>query len=796
MPTWLLKSIGADAAFHEHRAEIVVAVQRPAVFAMVVAILIPVGWYVVRRQRRNLASVPNRVRNLLNVTRCAILALLLSVLAGPMLKLDFVLEQKPIVALLVDVSQSMRLPAGPFSSNAERDRMLVASGLCESSASPTPDEREAIDRMPRHELVASVLANQASVSLKALMQRFDVTINAVADQIVPIPLDRQTGRLSEIPNADGASTHLGDAIVSVLDQAGSRTVGGIVLLSDGRNTGGRSLSESAAAASNSGAPVFAVPAGSSARQRDVAITDVFTSGLVSVGDTARVAVTIESDGFDGRLVGIDLNDGQTQLDHKEINLRTGEQQTLDLTFRALEAGVRHLVVRVTPLAEEPETLHGNNTQSAVLRVSAEKSRVLYVEGMPRWDFRFLRNAMRRDRGLAGRESQEPDIVLEAEAQRHAGPLTEALPHRPEILSDYHTVILGDATPRLLTSAFLNALARAVKDKGVGLIIAAGPMAMPHQFGEPITSLMPVRIDPRVSGLEAPTFRPFRVQLGPEGIVHEMTRLFDDPQKNQSVWSQMPFFYWCAATTRLAPAASSLMVNAGAMTDYGKAPLIAYHYAGAGKVLFVGMDSTFTWRQNAGDRYFYRFWGQTIRFVARRDIPERTSWLEVRPLRARIGEYAHLELMAYTATGMPLDSAVVMVDASSADSIAAIPLAADPQVPGRYTGSWKVTSVGEVRFQYGAADSATAEARIFAAPDDAEFRRPDVDRMALEALSHQTSGRIVELPDLNTIPEIIQGEPTNVRIYREATLWDNWLVLALLVTLYSLDVAIRRLTGLS
>src|SRR5213078_2914143 len=86
---------------------------------------------------------------------------------------------------------------------------------------------------------------------------------------------------------------------------------------------------------------------------------------------------------------------------------------------------------------------------------------------------------------------------------------------------------------------------------------------------------------------------------------------------------------------------------------GKQPLVAYHYAGQGKVFFVGTDATFLWRQNVGDRFFYKFWGQAIRFVARRDKNEaKKSWLEVRPIRAQPGEQATVELMAVAPDGTP------------------------------------------------------------------------------------------------------------------------------------------------
>ena len=70
-------------------------------------------------------------------------------------------------------------------------------------------------------------------------------------------------------------------------------------------------------------------------------------------------------------------------------------------------------------------------------------------------------------------------------------------------------------------------------------------------------------------------------------------------------------------------------------------------------MFVGTDSTWLWRQNVGDRFFYKFWGQSIRFVARRDeATQKKSWIEVRPVRAQPGEQAQIELMAFAADGSP------------------------------------------------------------------------------------------------------------------------------------------------
>ncbi len=419
----------------------------------------------------------------------------------------------------------------------------------------------------------------------------------------------------------------------MLDDAAGRTVAGILVFSDGQNTGGRSPAEAAQAALRAGAPIFAVPTASSARARDVVVTDVFTAGLVFVGDTARVSVTVASHGFDARAVKVELRDGNIVLDSKDLVLHDAEEQRVELTFSAKEVGAKYLTVAIPPQTEEPEQLRSNNSEIAFVRVTDEKLRVLFVDGLPRWDFRFLKNAMRRDHGLCGRDSQdEPVVVLESEiSRRSAAERARALPRSVQELAAYHTIILGDASSRLIDSALAAALAEAVREHGVGLIIAAGPRFVPHSLDEQLHGLLPVRLQSKTGGLDAPVYKPFQVELSPDGALHEVMRLYDDPGRNQAAWSQMPAYYWCAAAERPAPAATVLAWNPNYVGRFGKLPILAYHYAGRGRVFFVGTDSTWLWRRNVGDRFFYKFWGQAIRFVSRRDQKGATkSWIEARP----------------------------------------------------------------------------------------------------------------------------------------------------------------------
>jgi hypothetical protein len=802
MMAWFLKLIGMNEEIVAHLNEVSVTFQRPAVLWVGLALLGPIAFFIYQRQLHNLGTTRLGLRLALSATRIAILLLLVLVSADPYLKIDHESEKKPIVAMLFDHSQSMALPLGEFESEADLVKNAEAAGYQVSDGKLDPETRKALHKISRLSHTQTVVQHSSKSLLEPLAKKYDVQYFSFSKELTPLGIDPAHPKLADADkDKAGTVSHLGDAIGRVLDDAGGRQIAGIVLFSDGENTGGRSLSEAAQAASGLGAPIFTVPTGSSKRLKDIAIVDVFTSGLVSVGDTVRVAVTLESQGFDKRPVKVELREGANLLDSKDLLLRSTEQQMLELTFQAKEPGAHYLTVTVPPQPEEPEYLRSNNSDIAFVRVSEEKLRVLYVDGLPRWDYRFLKNAMRRDHGLGGLTSKEPDILLEAELRRQPAGRKAPLPRTVKELAEYHTIILGDVSPSLLDTTFLDGLVEAVRDKGVGLIAAAGPLHMPHAYDKRLLELLPVRLHARAAGLEAPVTKLFRLELMPEGSIQEAMRFYDDPGRNQNAWSHLPPYFWCIAAERPAPGASVLVTNPSIQNNYGKLPLIASQYAGKGKVLLVGTDSTWLWRQNVGDRFFYKFWGQSIRAVARRDDKgAKKSWVEVHPVRAQPGEKAEIELMAVSADGSPRTEPTLpvrVVGTGSLNTNDIVELRADPSTKGRYTARHVFERTGEYRVAYDPGNGVAAveaRVRVMVAPE--ELRHPNVNRPALQALAANSGGKMVELPDLGVIPENLKGETKLTAFHREATLWDNWLTLAALVFIFSLDVGLRRLTGLS
>jgi len=811
----LLRSIGVADEMVQNISDTHIAFQRP-LWLYALLLLIPAGWFIYTRQRSNLATVRRSFRIALTATRVFVLGMLILVLASPVLRLTEEINKKPILAVVFDASQSMQLPAGPFSSDEERLAVARAAGLAVGDDGTMDAEiRATINGYGRLQLAQEAVEVARTTVFDKLAEKYDVQYFAFARRLEPIELKSGGGAVS-LEGASGISvsqpnaSYLGDAVLGVLDRAAGQRVSGVLLFSDGQNTGGASPADAAAAARayrRDGAPVYAVPIGSTADIQDVAIIDVYTSGLVAKKDTVRVHVTIEAHGFDGQVTKVELvahsREGETVLATKELVLSGTEQQQVELTFVAEESGPQYLEVRVPEHPNESQQLRANNHDVTYVRVSEKKLKVLLLDGRPRWDFRFLKNALRRDNGVAGRlSSDDPEVVVETEWRRmSAAEQAKALPATIEEISEYDVIILGDVSPELLNREREDLLIRAVQEHGVGLIVEAGPEYMPHAYGPDFQELLPVVVKEGVAGREAKVFEPFRMEVSASGAVHETMRLYEDIGRNQVVWSRMPEYYWCAAVERPAAGAEVLAWNPSVRLAQGKLPLISWHAAGEGKVMFIATDSTWLWRRTVGDRFFYKFWGQSLRSMAARDESGGAkSFIEVRPVRVQPGEEATIELTAFVDDeGKPREEPELVVAINGPGGSSSIKLQRDPRRTGRYRGSFLPTEAGKHAVSYtppsgDPEQGAEALLNVMIAPE--EFRQPQLNRATLAGLAQATGGSLIPVDQLASLERKLTGKTLTTKRQDQATIWDNWLVLVILVLVYSIDVGIRRLMGLS
>lgn len=235
------------------------------------------------------------------------------------------------------------------------------------------------------------------------------------------------------------------------------------------------------------------------------------------------------------------------------------------------------------------------------------TRVLFIEDYPRWEYRYLRNALVRDPALVVDVFlYSADLNFPQEGSKGRKPLTE-LPFEPEQIEGYDVVILGDVSPTHLATASLTAsgacehLADWVK-RGGGLVLVAGAKSMPAEWKDtPLRDLLPVEPTAALAGSDDA----YGYGITDPGAASPILQPGDD------TWTTRPGLNWLAATR--AKPGSVTLVESGPKES--RVPLFVTLTAGDGRVFFSATDETWRWRFRTGDApHFYPFWQGVIRWA--------------------------------------------------------------------------------------------------------------------------------------------------------------------------------------
>jgi hypothetical protein len=206
-------------------------------------------------------------------------------------------------------------------------------------------------------------------------------------------LDGRTTRIAKLGDlhATTPATRIGDGLKQLVAETSDLPVGAIVLLSDGGdNSGGIDLDTIAALRSRH-IPVHTVGFGLEQTPQDIEINDVVIAPRALENSRLSAAVTFHQRGFAGKTSTLAIRDGSKVLTSRPVTFAAdGRLQTESLLFNAGDAGAKTLEVSIDPLAGERN--RANNTVSRVVNVSSAKTRILYVEGEPRWEYKFIRRA--------------------------------------------------------------------------------------------------------------------------------------------------------------------------------------------------------------------------------------------------------------------------------------------------------------------------------------------------------------------------------------------------------------------
>jgi len=660
---------------------------------------------------------------------------------------------------------------------------IVAVVVDDSSSMAQADEAGGATRR------AAAVSVLNSGLINDLKSKFQVRLYKLGDHLDRV--DNLQQLTSSIP-----ATHIGDALKQVVADAASLPIGAVVLLSDGAdNSGGVDL-ETVSEIRRQRIPIHTIGFGKEQAARDVEISDVQVPARALPDSRLSAIVSFHQTGYAGQKATLTVKEGSKIVAQQIVTLKKdGQEQSESLLFNAGTAGVKSIETSIDPLPGEESAK--NNRVMRLVNVDARKPRILYFEGEPRWEFKFLRRAVEDDRTI--------DLVTILRTTQNkiyrqgiATPdeLKDGFPTKVEELFAFDGLIIGSVDAPYLTPGQQTLIKDFADRRGGGILFLGGKDALADGGWkqsadvELLPTILPDRKDTfvRVGAT---------VELTAPGRDSLITRLVEDPAKNVERWKTLPYLMNFQDIGQPKPGAV-VLVDAKPTTG-GRVPMLVTQNFGRGRTAIFATGGSWRWRmlQPLSDKSHEMFYQQLLRWLVS-DTPRKVITSTPKPL---ISDDSHVTLRAEVRdrTYLPASDAKTEAHILGPDGIAeAVEMRPDPIEAGVYTADWTTPQPGsylvEVVANRGGEELGRDTMTIRREDGVAENFHIQQNRELLEKLSSETGGRYYTPQDASKLGKDISYSDAGITVRETRDLWDMPIVFLLLLSLRSGEWLLRRKWG--
>ena len=693
--------------------------------------------------------------------RLAALAVLLFCLFRPALILKAAVPQQNFLGVLVDDSRSMSIAD--------------------------------LNGQTRSAFIQQQLTGPNARLLDALSQRFVVRFFSFASSSdrIASAADLKFG---------GTATRLAAALDRARDELSGLPLAGLVMVSDGADTSNDAIDETLASLKARSIPVFTVGVGQERFAHDVQVTRVETPRSVLKGTALVVDVVLSQTGYGGQTVPLSVEDDGRIVSTQEVTLPPdGESATVKVRFTANEAGARTFKFKVPTQAGEQVTQ--NNARDALIQVNDRAEKILYYEGEPRPEYKFLRHGVEGDKNL---QVVSLDRTAENKYYRQSVTTPDELiggfPKTREELFQYRGLILGSVEAASFTPEQLRMIADFVNKRGGGLLMLGGRRSFAEGGwgGTPVGEVLPV-----VIGAANPKYLATDIAVHPTraGGTFAVTQIADTESASATKWDAMPVLS-AVNQIREAKPGATVLLNGVDKTRQDHI-VLAYQRYGRGKAIAMPVQDVWAWRMDAKvavtDTTHAMFWRRIIRWLVD-GVPEQVN---VSTTADRVEPGEAIKLSAEV-----LDSAYVEVNDSRVVARVTSPSGKTTEVPVE----WTVTKDGDYRATFTPDESGIYDIKVTAARDqkdlgtaamhvrvsagDAEYFDAGMRAPLLKRIAEDTGGRFFTPANAASLPEAISYSGRGVTVVEERELWDMPALFIVLMALIAAEWGYRRMRGLA
>jgi uncharacterized membrane protein len=640
----------------------------------------------------------------------------------------------------------------------------------------------------RHDAALRVLN---SGLVESLQKRFQVRFYRLSDQLARIQ------KLDQL-NASGQSTHIGESLRQVLADASSLPIGAVVLLSDGAdNSGGIDL-ETISEIRRQRIPIHTIGFGREKMAHDIEISEVQVPQRALPDSRLAAQVSFHQNGYAGQNVKIELRDGQKLLASKQVKLRSdASEQTETILFNAGTAGVKTVETSVELMQGEENVR--NNKVTRLVNVDKRTGLILYMDGEPQWEFKFLKRAVEDDRNMhviSILRTTQNKIYVQDEHQDAPKNIKDGFPTKVEDLFAFDGLIIGSSEVAYFTPTQLDLIHQFVDRRGGGLLFTGGKDALADGGYKKsvLNDLLPAVLPDRKG-----TFvrAPADVELTAAGRNSLITRIEEDPDKNVQKWKKLPFLMDFQDVGEPKPGA---VVLADALPKQGgRVHLLTIQNFGRGRTAIFATSGSWRWRMllPLADKSHSIFYTQLLRWLVN-DTPRHVTGSTPRQVLA---DESNVKLRAEVKdrTYLPAGDASVEAHILGPEGIAeSIQMQPDPLEQGIYTSDWTIPKAGsylvEMTAKRGVEELGRDVLTLRREDGVAENFKVEQNRELLEKLASETGGRYYKPEDAHKLGSDISYSEAGITVRETRDLWDMPVVFLLLLMLRSGEWLLRRKWG--
>ena len=591
----------------------------------------------------------------------------------------------------------------------------------------------------------------------------------------------------------------GQALARAHEELSGVPLSGLVVVTDGADNAEGGLGEALLPLQASGVPVFPVGVGREVYERDIQMSRVETPRRILKGASLAVELVVTHRGYAGETVTVQVEDEGRIVGTEDIRLEgDGDPQTVRIRFGANEEGPRLFSFLVSPRPGEMVTQ--NNLRQALIVVEDRTEKILYFEGEPRWEVKYLLRGVEDDENLQV-------VLLQRTAENKFlrrnvdGPdeLVGGFPRTRAELYEYQGLILGSIEASYFTPDQLRMIADFVNHRGGGLLMLGSHRSFAEggYAGTPVADVLPVVLDPSRSDGEESFFQAVSVETTRSGSTHPATLIADTETASVERWGTLPPVTIVNPITDVKPGATTLLTTPEGLV------VLSFQRYGGGKSMAFPVQDSWMWQMHADvpveDLTHETYWRRLLRWLVD-GVPDKVVTLlpqdrvepgDVATVLAEVGDDNYEELN---------NSAVVAIVSDPSGALMELPMEWTAEKDGEYRVTFTAAEEGfyDIRVEATSGDDLIGEdtAYLQVAPSDSEFYDSTMRASLLERVAEETGGRFYTPETVGSLPDDIQYVGGGVTVVEERDLWDMPALLLLLVSLVLGEWGYRRYRGLA